>query len=102
MSFEALPIAPSLLGESPFWHPEQAGLYWCDIPGKTLNRWLPASAQHRQWSLDAEPGCCAPLPGGKLLLAMRDGLWRFDPETGRRERLAAPPYNPAQERFNDG
>ena len=100
--FEALPLPPSLLGESPFWHPEQACLYWCDIPGKTLNRWHPASAQHRQWSFESEPGCCAPLPGGDLLLAMRDGLFRFNPDSGERRRLAAPPYDPAQERFNDG
>ncbi len=100
--FEALPLAPSLLGESPFWHPEQACLYWCDIPGKTLNRWHPASAQHRQWSFETEPGCCAPLPGGDLLLAMRDGLFRFNPDSGERQRLAPPPYDPAQERFNDG
>ena len=99
---EALPVAPSLLGESPFWHPDEAALYWCDIPGRKLNRWVPASASHREWALDAEPGCCAPLPGGDLLLAMRDGLFRFSPESGERRLLAEPPYDPATERFNDG
>ncbi len=102
MDFRPLPIVPSLLGESPFWHPEQACLYWCDIPGKALHRFTPATAQHRQWALETEPGCCAPLPDGDLLLAMRDGLFRFNPDSGQRERLAAPPYKPAQERFNDG
>jgi len=33
---------------------------------------------------------------------MRDGLWRFDPDSGEREALAEPPYAPAFERFNDG
>jgi sugar lactone lactonase YvrE len=33
---------------------------------------------------------------------MRDGLWRFHPASGQRTALASPPYNPAQERFNDG
>ncbi len=97
-----LPVAPSLLGESPFWHPDEAALYWCDIPGRTLYRWHPASATHRQWALPAEPGCCAPLPGGELLLAMRDGLFRFDPASGQRQLLAPPPYDTAHERFNDG
>ena len=100
--FEALPVAPSRLGESPFWHPEQACLYWCDIPGKALNRYTPATAEHRQWTFDSEPGCCAPLPDGDLLLAMRDGLYRFNPDSGQRHRLAPPPYDPAHERFNDG
>ena len=100
--FVALPVAPSLLGESPFWHPDEAALYWCDIPGRALHRYHPASALHRSWSFDTEPGCAAPLPGGELLLAMRDGLFRFSPQTGQRELLAAPPYDPKVERFNDG
>ncbi len=102
----ALPVPPSLLGESPFWHPDEAALYWCDIPGKQLNRWVPgAGAQggvHTAWSLPSEPGCCAPLPGGDVLLACRDGLWRFSPATGERQGLVAPPYDTATERFNDG
>ncbi len=104
MDFTPLPaqVAPSLLGESPFWHPDEAALYWVDIPGKALNRWHPESAGHRHWPLPAEPGCCAPLPGGDLLLAMRDGLFRFSPATGERSPLAAPPYDPKLERFNDG
>ncbi len=102
MDWTALPVAPSLLGESPFWHPDEAALYWVDIPGKTLNRWHPETALHRLWPLPAEAGCCAPLPGGDLLLAMRDGLFRFDPASGRRQLLAGPPYDPRVERYNDG
>ncbi len=100
--FQALPVAPSLLGESPFWHPEEAALYWCDIPGKAIHRYCPGSRAHQSWSFDSEPGCAAPLMGGDLLVALRDGLFRFSPSTGERELLAPPPYNPAQERFNDG
>ncbi|MDE2081295.1 MAG: SMP-30/gluconolactonase/LRE family protein [Burkholderiales bacterium] len=101
-ALQALPAPASLLGESPFWHPDEAALYWCDIPGRALHRYSPAVGAHRQWSLESEPGCCAPLPGGRLLLAMRDGLFGFDPASGRRERLAGAPYDGAQERFNDG
>ena len=104
--WQALPVPPSLLGESPFWHPDEAALYWCDIPGKQLNRWVPANdtrpAAHTAWPMASEPACAAPLPGGDLMLACRDGLWRFSPATGERERLAAPPYDTATERFNDG
>ncbi|MBA4178709.1 MAG: gluconolactonase [Leptothrix sp. (in: Bacteria)] len=98
----ALPVPPALLGESPFWHPDEAALYWCDIPGRALHRWVPAGAAHTCWPIESEPGCCAPLPGGDLLLACRDGLFRFSPRSGRRRPLAAPPYDPAHERFNDG
>ncbi len=98
----ALPLPPAALGESPFWHPQQRVLYWCDIPGRTLHRWSPADGQHRQWLFPCEPACAAPLLDGGLLLGMRDGLWRFDPESGERSCLAEPPYDPASTRFNDG
>jgi sugar lactone lactonase YvrE len=101
-AWAALPVAPSLLGESPFWHPDEAALYWCDIPGKALNRWHASSGHHQQWAFDTEPSCCVPLPGGLLLLAMRDGLFRFDPASGQRQALCKPPYDTATERFNDG
>jgi sugar lactone lactonase YvrE len=101
-AWTALPAAPSLLGESPFWHPDEAALYWCDIPGKALNRFEPGNGTHRRWEFDSEPGCCAPMPDGDLLVARRDGLFRFDPRSGRSTRLSAPPYDPQAERFNDG
>ena len=99
---QPLPLAPSLLGESPFWHPEESALYWCDIPGRRLNRYRPATARADHWDFDTEVACCAPMLGGRLMLGMRDGLWRFDPGTGVRMPVAEPPYNPATERFNDG
>ena len=98
----ALPVAPSLLGESPLWHAHEQVLYWVDIPGLQLNRFNPATGRHDEWHFPSEPACCVPLLGGGLLLAMRDGLWRFDPATGQRHRVAKPPYDPAHQRFNDG
>ncbi|WP_372526278.1 SMP-30/gluconolactonase/LRE family protein [Piscinibacter sp.] len=94
--------SPSQLGESPLWHPREQRLYYCDIPGRRLNRFDPASGELSHWDLPTEPGSCAPMLDGALLLAMRDGLWRFDPSTGQRTRLAEPPYDPRTERFNDG
>ena len=102
LTFDALPVPPQRLGESPLWHPQAQCLYWLDIPGRELHRWDPAQAQHRSWALPAEAACCAAMPGDDLLLAMRDGLWRFDTVTGQRHPLAPPPYDPARERFNDG
>jgi sugar lactone lactonase YvrE len=102
---EAVRVAvaePSRLGESPLWHPREQALYWCDIPGHRLNRHDPKSGEHRHWQFETDVACCAPMRDGGLLLAMRDGLWRFDTRTGERAALAPPPYDPGQERFNDG
>jgi sugar lactone lactonase YvrE len=103
---DAVPIRavsePCLLGESPMWHPGENVLYWCDIPGCALHRLDPRSGASRRWDLPCEASSCAPMLDGGLLLAMRDGLWRFDPQRGQRSRLAGAPYDPARERFNDG
>jgi sugar lactone lactonase YvrE len=98
----ALPVAPSLLGESPLWHPDEQQLYWVDIPGLQLNRYNPATGRHDAWRFPSEPASIAPLLGGGLLMAMRDGLWRIDTTSGARTCLAKPPYDPAGQRFNDG
>ena len=92
----------SVLGEAPMWHPREQVLYYCDIPGKRLNRFDPKTGDLKQWEFDTEPASLAPRLDGSLVLAMRDGLFRFDPATGERQRLAKPPYDTSEERFNDG
>jgi sugar lactone lactonase YvrE len=92
----------SLLGESPLWHPVEQVLYYCDIPGRTLNRFDPRNGDLQHWKFDTNVACCAPMLDGGLLLAMRDGLFNFDPRTGERKHLLDAPYDPTTERFNDG
>jgi sugar lactone lactonase YvrE len=103
MTIEPLPgVAPSVLGESPLWHPAEQVLYWCDIPGHALNRFDPKTGAHRQWPFRTDVSCCVPLMEGGLLLALRSGLVRFDPATGQSTPLADAPYDTEVERFNDG
>lgn len=100
---EVKPVAalPCELGESPFWHPVEQALYWCDIPAGRLYR-RAQDGTLRHWDFGTDVASAAPVRSGGLLLALRDGLWRFDPATGRRRLLAAAPYDAAVERFNDG
>jgi sugar lactone lactonase YvrE len=102
MNIEALPLAANLLGESPLWHPKEQVLYWVDIPGRRLHCYDPVSGAHREWSFDADLGCCAATSDGRLLVTRRDGLVLFDPADSSQTPLAAVPYDPAIERFNDG
>ncbi len=94
--------AAARLGESPVWHPREQALYYCDIPGHQLLRFEPKTGELRHWQFDTDVASLAPALDGSLLLAMRDGLWRFDPASGERTRVAEPPFDPATERFNDG
>ena len=105
-TFDALPPVCAL-GESPRWDDEAQCLYWCDIAQGMLHRLEWPTRRHAQWRFEAEVACCALTcrregePAG-LVLARRDGLFHFKPDTSDCTRLAAPPYDPAQERFNDG
>jgi len=90
------------LGESPVWHPREQVLYYADIAGHKLQRFDPKTGDLRHWQFDTDLASLAPRIDDTLLLAMRDGLWHFDPASGERMRVAEPDYDPATERFNDG
>jgi sugar lactone lactonase YvrE len=88
-------------GESPVWHPREQVLYYVDIPGHCLHRYDPKSGDLCHWEFDTDVSAVAPRLDGGLLLAMRDGLWRFDSARNQRARLVKAPYDTAKERFND-
>lgn len=91
------------LGESPVWDARAQVLYYCDIAAQRLHRLDPRSGAQQQWQFNSDLACCALTDDPNvLLLAMRDGLWRWDHRTGVRHAWAAPPYDPALVRFNDG
>lgn len=102
MNWTALPGPACGLGESPMWHPVTGLLYWCDIPAGILHCSDAEGHGHRQWSLGTDVACCAPVADGTLVLALRTGLVHFDPADGAVRVLAPAPYDPTQERFNDG
>lgn len=91
-----------LLGESPLWHPDEQQLYCVDIPGRQVLRWRDGADAPDVFPQDAEPACIAAREGGGLVVARRDGLWALDTANGQMQQLAAPPYDPARQRYNDG
>lgn len=102
--FEPKPAfdTPMQLGESPLWHPLERRLYWIDIDGCAVHRLDPANGQHAKWDMPAQPGCIAWCASGGMLVALRSGIVRLDTGSGKLEPVAAPPYDPGRERFNDG
>lgn len=93
---------PMQLGECPLWHPHEHALYWIDIEGQAIHRYIPASEQHAQWMLPSQPGCIAFTDDQRLLVAMRSSIAWLDPHHGTLTPFIAPPYDPAHMRFNDG
>lgn len=105
MSLQTLPVPPSELGESPFWHPEETSLYWCDIQGKAILAWQPGSGQLRRWDMPSEPGCCAPAGSQKIVIGLRDGFYLLDTTSGALTCLALLPpdvHDTRVLRLNDG
>ena len=106
-SWQALTTQPDGLSESPFWHPHEQRLYWVDIPGRRLAR---VKVQHHTqtqgaveyWPVPEEPGCMAPVAGGGVIVALRDGIYLGRTWGGPLQRLAAAPYDTTRLRFNDG
>nr|WP_051303506.1 SMP-30/gluconolactonase/LRE family protein [Comamonas composti] len=102
MDWQPLAAPAAALGESPFWHAEQRKLYWVDIVGRRINRCNENGQDLESMDLHAEPGCIAPVRGGGLVIAMRDGVYRLREWAGPVQRIAVLPYDPATTRANDG
>jgi sugar lactone lactonase YvrE len=93
---------PDQLGESPFWHPQERMLYWVDIPARQIRRVNPDAGEVESWAMPTEPGCIAPMRGGGLAIALRDGIYRASAWGGLLSLVARFNHDVATTRFNDG
>ena len=92
----------ALLGESPVWSAEEGCVYWVDILGKKLHRTNPENHQTKTWDLPSCAGMIALRRKGGLVAALEDGLYGFDPHSGRLGLLAAFEADQPGNRPNDG
>jgi sugar lactone lactonase YvrE len=88
------------LGESPMWCPRERVLYWVDIRAPALRRYDPASGAVAQWRL---PDLCGAvvLAASGVLLAMRTGVFAFDPVSSNLQPLVSPEPESLGNRLND-
>ncbi len=89
------------LGESPIWCARDAVLYWVDIRAPALRRFDPATGETSHWPLPDLCGAVMLSQDKRLLLAMRTGVFRFDPDTEALEPLVAPEPESLGNRLND-
>jgi len=91
------------LGEGPVWDVEEGALYWVDSLGPTLYRHDHASSQVRSWQLPGDSvGSLALRRQGGLILAMDQGIYAFDPDSGKTELIAPLLSASSGLRLNDG
>ncbi len=83
------------LGETPIWSAREQALYWVNCEeAPELHRWHPQSGAHRVWPMPKRIGGFVPKAGGGLLVALADGVYDFDPESGSLALRAPSPFPP--------
>lgn len=90
------------LGESPVWSVAEQKLWFVDINAPALHRYDPISRGLDTWAMPESIGCIALRKSGGVIGALRDGLYELDLRGGHRAKIADAPYDPREQRFNDG
>ena len=89
------------LGEGPVWDAARECLWFTDIKSHRIHSFDPVTGRHESFPVHDQVGWVLPAKGGQLLAGMRDGLYLFDPATGRSVKVAQVPDEPAGNRLND-
>jgi len=95
------------LGEGPVWDVEEARLYWVDGTGRRVGkpafwRFDPRAGRTEHWFLDRDVGAFALRRGGGLVLALDDGFYLYDLDSGRLELIQRVDAEQPRTRLNDG
>ncbi|MCS6968297.1 MAG: SMP-30/gluconolactonase/LRE family protein [Cytophagales bacterium] len=103
-TIEAQPIlaAGALLGEGAFWHHQRQQLWWIDIEKGLLHLFTPASNSWQTYSMGKRIGTVVPDKEGNAIVALQDGIFRYNFSQQTFQLLAAPEKDKPQNRFNDG
>lgn len=99
---EVVLAAGAELAEGTVWDDRAGVLWWVDIFAGAVHRLDPASGCDEHWRLPGSVGSLALCEDGDLVVALRDGLYRFSPDTGALIALARPEPDKLRNRFNDG
>ncbi|MBL8571855.1 MAG: SMP-30/gluconolactonase/LRE family protein [Phreatobacter sp.] len=93
----------AFLGEGPTWDPQGQALWWCDIYGPTLERWVPESGDRRSWTLPEPVGSFALCESGdQAVVALADGFHVLNLGSGTLTPIVDPDPERPGTRFNDG
>jgi sugar lactone lactonase YvrE len=90
-----------ILGESAIWCSVDKVLYWVDIRAPALRRLDPQTGQVTSWAVNDLCGAVVLSTDRRLLLAMRTGMFAFDPADETLQPLVAPEPESLNNRLND-
>jgi sugar lactone lactonase YvrE len=88
------------VGESPIWDARSQSVYWVDIRGQRILR-TALDGRTDSIQLDEPVGSVACAMDGKLIAALKSGVFRLAFDAPELEPLGAPAGHPLSHRFND-
>ncbi|MFD5322728.1 SMP-30/gluconolactonase/LRE family protein [Streptomyces sp. NPDC127092] len=80
MTAEVAVRADDTLGEGPTWDAAGSRLVWVDILGARVHTHDPATGSHDVTPVGQHVGAAKPRAGGGLVVNLRDGVGRYDPD----------------------
>ena len=89
------------LGEGPVWDARSGRLIWVDITAGVIHRTDPTTGADDTLDVGRTVGAAVPAADGRLAIAVDDGFWFADLETGELERIAPIPVSD-ELMMNDG
>jgi len=90
------------IGESPVWSGSENALYWVDVEGRLIQRWLAHDQSIRRWEMEEPVGCIGLRKRGGLVGANRTGFFFLDTVAGQITPICDPEAHLPDNRFNDG
>lgn len=102
MEIKAIVDCQTILGEGPLWDTREQKLYWIDSYGAKIFRADENGDGVEVWDLPQKIGSLALREQGGAILALVDGFYLFDFDTGKAELLHAIRHKAETVRINDG
>ncbi len=78
------------LGEGSIWNYKTGELMWIDITGKILNFYNPKTEINKEMFTGQMIGTVVPEESGLVLVALQNGIYQLDPQTGTKKLIVDP------------
>jgi sugar lactone lactonase YvrE len=90
------------LGEGAFWNHLTQEFFWIDIEGKLFHIYNPATKTNRSFPTPSRIGTVVPSGDQEALIALEDGMYTINTESGEIKLFSAVEADIPENRFNDG
>jgi sugar lactone lactonase YvrE len=102
LDFKPLNDTRCTLGEGPVFDDRRDALWWCDIAERAVHGFFLHEDRTETHRFDSEVGSLGIAETGRLVVALRNEVGLFDPESGIFERIAEIEAENPDTRLNDG